>query len=123
MPVFTANSHTVRLVVSVPVFTTGDRWEWQPHHELNPAGHEFVYSDDELRATFRTYGRMVALILRNNYNRFTISAYGMVSGNLLGRDQWEWCRTRRGYFAHGEPWALFAVQARVPKDMGPKLPR
>jgi hypothetical protein len=110
-------------VVSVPVFTTGDRWEWQPHHELNPAGHEFVYSDDELRATFRTYGRMVALILRNNYNRFTISAYGMVSGNLLGRDQWEWCRTRRGYFAHGEPWALFAVQARVPKDMGPKLPR
>jgi hypothetical protein len=122
---FVANTHTVRLFLCVPTpLLSGDGWVWGPHPDTPEIGRDFAYNSAELVAVFRAWGPIVArLLVGERWEGFNLSAYGAVSGNLLGRDTW-WLDAHTGALEpHGEPWALFEAQARVPDDMGPMLPR
>jgi hypothetical protein len=87
-------------------------------------GRDFAYNSAELVRVFRTWGLIIARdVVGDRWDGFNLSAYGVVSGNLLGRDTWARDPHTGALEPHGEPWALFEAQARVPDDMGPMLPR
>jgi hypothetical protein len=122
---FRANTHTVRLFLCVPTpLISGHGWFWGPHPDMHEVGTDFAYNPAELVAVFRAWGRVVARVLiGDRWDGFNLSAYGAVSGKLLGRDTWARDPHTGLLEPHGEPWAIPAELHPVPDGIGPTLPR
>lgn len=123
MPVFDAVSHTVRLVVYVPIaLAVGDGWTWAALPDGDPVGHEYVYSCGELTVALRMWGKIIAAtLIKAKHDRFAVSAYGMVTGVILGRDTW--VRSAAGVLeAHGTPWCVWNEQVAAATARGIEVP-
>jgi hypothetical protein len=124
MPVFGAISHTVRLVVYVPIaLAHGDGWTWAALPQADPVGHEFVYSGAELTQVLRIWGSIVTRVLVGTaHDRFALAAYGMVTGAILGRDVWIRSAETGQLKPHGSPWCVWDEQVRAATARGIVVP-
>lgn len=124
MPVFEAVSHTIRLVVYVPVaLPSGDGWTWAALPKADPVGHEFVYNCAELAQVLRVWGSMIAKTLIGiAHDRFALAAYGMVTGGIVGRDSWVRSAETGLLKPHGSPWCVWDEQVRAATARGIVVP-
>jgi hypothetical protein len=123
MPVFDAVSYTARLVVYVPIaLVTGDGWTWAALPDGDPVGHEFVYSCAELTVALRVWGKIIAAtLIKAKHDRFALTAYGTVTGRILGRDTW--IRSGAGILEpSGEPWCVWNEQVATARAQGIEVP-
>lgn len=80
-------------------------WRWDAWEQVNPVGREPVSSPEEAAMVLRAFGRTVArMLIRSDAVRFTVTAYSVEFGHVIGRDQWEWNTIAKKYLPHGEPW-------------------
>lgn len=123
MAVFEAVSHTVRLVVYVPIaLASGDGWTWAALPGADPVGHEFVYTCEELARALRVWGGVIARTIAHVHDRFSIAAYGMVTGAIVGRDAWVRSAETHALQPHGEPWCVWDAQVAWALAQGIAVP-
>lgn len=92
------------LLVYIPV-PIPNGWAWGRASVRFPATQERISDLAELPRVVRTYGRAVALTLREKEARqFNVTAYDSMTGAVLGRDQWLWCSDTWCFQPHGIPW-------------------
>jgi len=92
-------------------------WIWVPWSGDDPLARETVQSTDELPRLLRSYGSVVAFMLRptDAGERFIITVYGAGSGLVYGRDEWAWEADLGRYTECGEPWVPRSTKA--PQDL------
>lgn len=114
---FPTEWQTIRLVLTVPQELPSGGWGWVTHPEGDPVGTEFVYNCGELRKAFKAWGPMVARVLVGpRWDRFNLTAYGVVSGNVLGRDAWVRSAETGRLIPHGTPFCTWE-RARFPTEV------
>lgn len=124
MGCFTAVSPTVLLRVSVPsALPTGAGWGWETLPEADPIGYDHVYNCTEVATSLRTWGTLVARsVVGSRHDRFAITAYGMVTGVVIGRDTWTRSSETHHLVPHGEPWCVWAAQVAAARARGIEVP-
>jgi hypothetical protein len=119
MALFPTDEQTVRLVLAVPQALPHGGWGWAVHPEGDPVGEDYVYNCDELRRVFRVWGPIVArTLVRAHWDRFNLTAYGMTSGNLLGRDTWLRSTETGKLIPHGNPMCAWQAAVFPPELQG-----
>ncbi|QDH92145.1 hypothetical protein PP629_gp40 [Streptomyces phage Dubu] len=108
-----AHDIIVSLSVFVPVpIATG--WAWGKCEDQFPAVEEALADMAELPRLLRSYGRAVSQVIRPKLGgRFNVTAFDVVTGSAIGRDQWAWDAEFKVFRAHGEPWAPLMKRARL----------
>lgn len=97
---------TVRIRVLVPAAIGRGKWEWRVISRLDPLGVEDVRDSEELSAVLRTYGRIVARMLRPwEGESFRLLACDAGS-HAVGIHEYLWDGRTNAYHPRGDPWCL-----------------
>lgn len=106
---------TANLFVMVPVALADGGWAWgELPRFAGVLAREYVYSAAECAALVKSYGRMVAAMIKPyEADRFCLTARGRVTGMILYRAEWVWNQYARGYVPDGEALDGWKVAARA----------